>query len=376
MPSQSALSPALRILILAAGAVIVLWGMSTYASYVNAGMLAVLIVLACGPLIDWLRPRLPKLAVLLITLLVALAVLGGLLVFFTYAAAQFVRTLPTYQQQAQALVADLSAWLQSKGLDSAGSQALAEQANPSAGLDFAKMMVQAVGNVLGNSITLALILVFLFVDVVLFPGRLTWQGLHRSSYARRVVTYAADLRQYIVVMVIIGTCVGAANTVFFWLTGVPMPLLWGVLSGLLNFIPFIGFWFGLIPPLVLTLLSAGWGRALLVAVGYILINATVQNVIQPKLVVSRLSLTPLTSLFSSTFWPLVLGPVGAIIGVPLTMSVQQLLLDVDPSTQWLASMMATKIPAEADEEQKQEYEHLSGLTGGAGKRPTVNPEKS
>ena len=126
--------------------------------------------------------------------------------------------------------------------------------------------------------------------------------------------------------------------------GVPMPALWGVLSGILNFIPFIGFWFGLIPPAVLTLLQYGWERMLIVAVGYILINATVQNVIQPKLVVSRLNLTPLMSLISSTFWPLVLGPVGAIIGVPLTMSVRSLLLDADPTTRWLADMMCTTIP--------------------------------
>jgi AI-2 transport protein TqsA len=78
------------------------------------------------------------------------------------------------------------------------------------------------------------------------------------------------------------------------------------------------------------------------AIGYILINATVQNVIQPKLVVSRLNLTPFMSLISSTFWPLVLGPVGAIIGVPLTLAVHSLLLDADPSPRWLAAMMTAK----------------------------------
>jgi AI-2 transport protein TqsA len=139
--------------------------------------------------------------------------------------------------------------------------------------------------------------------------------------------------------------------VFFTVMGVPMPLLWGVLSGILNFIPFIGFWFGLIPPAILTLLEYGPGRMVLVAAGYILINATVQNVIQPRLVVSRLNLTPLMSLISSTFWSLVLGPVGAIIGVPLTMSVRSLLLDADPTTRWMADMMCTTIPAETPDEQ-------------------------
>jgi predicted PurR-regulated permease PerM len=333
-------------MLLAAGAAVALWGMSNYAGYINSAMLAVLIVLACGPLIDWLRPRVPKIVVLLAALLLTIAVLLLFGVFMVYAGAQFGMSLPAYKDEAQAMAQGVQTWLQSLGFEDAGARAVAAQSNPSAALDLAHSFISALVNVLGSSVTMAMIMIFLFVDVVLFPGRLAWQGQHRSSYANRVSGYAVDLRQYIVVMVILGTAVGIANTIFFFLLGVPMPLLWGVLSGILNFIPFIGFWFGLIPPAVLTLLQFGWERALIVTIGYILINATVQNVIQPKLVVSRLNLTPLMSLLSSTFWPLVLGPIGAIIGVPLTMSVRSLLLDADPSTRWLADIMCTTIPEE------------------------------
>ncbi len=117
-----------------------------------------------------------------------------------------------------------------------------------------------------------------------------------------------------------------------------------MLSGILNFIPFIGFWFGLIPPAILTLLEFGPQRMLLMAAGYILINATVQNVIQPRLVVTRLNLTPLMSLLSSTFWPLVLGLVGAIIGVSLTMAVHALLLNADPSTEPILHSLCILFP--------------------------------
>ena len=182
--------------------------------------------------------------------------------------------------------------------------------------------------------------------MILFPGRLAWQGLHGSSYAKRVGDFTGELRQYIVVMVIIGTAIGTLNTIWFYIMGVPQPLLWGVLSGILNFIPFIGFWFGLIPPAILTFLAYGPQQMLIMAAGYILVNATVQNVIQPRLVVTHLNLTPFMSLFSATFWPLVLGPVGAIIGVPLTMTVHSLLLEPDPSTRWLAAMMRAKTPAQ------------------------------
>jgi len=346
MNSTTGLTPALRILLLLAAAAVALWGMSNYAAYINSTALAVLIVLACGPLIDWLRPHVPRWAVLLITLAASLLVLGIFVLFLIYAGAEFARSLPTYKAQAQAMMQQLQSSLQSLGLEQAGSAAVAAQADPTPSLDWAQSLLRSLGSALGNGVTLAMIMIFLFVDVILFPGRLAWQGAHRSGYARRLGSFTSELRQYIVVMVILGTAVGAGNTLFFFLLGVPMALLWGVFSGILNFIPFIGFWFGLIPPAALTLLAYGPGHMLILVVGYILINATVQNVIQPKLVVSRLNLTPWMNLLSSTFWPLVLGPVGAIIGVPLTMTVRTLLLDADPTTRWLADMMCTTIPEE------------------------------
>jgi len=338
-------TPAMRILVLLAGASVVLWGMSTYASYLNSAFLAVLIVLASGPMVDWMRARrLPGWVSLLITLsiVIVLLILFGL--FLIYATAQFVETLPAYKTQVQALAQQVQSWLQGMGMDAAGSAAVADQTNVSWILDLAANFLGGLAGTLGSLMTMAMLMIFLFVDVILFPGRLAWQGQQGSSYARRVSDFTGDLRQYIVVMVIIGAAIGALNTVWFYFIGVPQALLWGVLSGILNFIPFIGFWFGLIPPAILTLLAYGSQQMILMAAGYILVNATVQNVIQPKLVVSRLNLTPFMSLISATFWPLVLGPVGAIIGVPLTMTVHALLLEPDPSTRWLAAMMRADKP--------------------------------
>lgn len=354
MNSATGLTPATRILLLLAAASVVLWGMSMYASFINAAALAVLLVLAFGPLIDWLRRRkLPNWVALLITVAVSMVILGLLGLFFVYSAAQFALLLPTYQQQAEDLVQEVTAWLQSIGLEAAGSGAIGSSMDPSAPLKFVSSLLIGLSDLFGNIVTMLLLMIFLFVDVVLFPGRLTWHAARSSQYARRVLEFTGDLRQYMVVMVILGVIVAACNTVLFWLVGVDLPLLWGVLSGILNFIPFIGFWFGLIAPAILTLLESGFWTMLLMATVYILINAIISNVIQPRLVVVRLNLTPFLNLISCTFWPLVLGPVGAIIGVPLTMAVYSLLFDVDPSTRWLANLMGATLPKEAQEDASQ-----------------------
>ncbi len=345
MTSQPVLSPAMRILLLLAGGAVVLWGMSQYASYVLSVTFAVLIALAADPLVNWLRGkgvhRGAVLAIALVVVYVVLALLGLLIV---YGVAQFLQQLPTYTEQAQALTAQLQAALQSLGLERAGSAAIAGQADLSQPLNWIGDLLASLGSVLGNAVTLILLTTFLFVDVVLWPGRLAETARRGQSYARRLAEFMVDLRQYIVVMVIVGTCIGALNTVMFYLFGVPSAALWGVLSGILNFIPFIGFWLGLIPPLILTLLEFGPQRALVLVILYVAINGFVQNVIQPRLVVTRLNLTPFMNLVSATFWPLVLGPAGAIVGVPLTMAVRALILDVDPATRWLADLTSSKLP--------------------------------
>ncbi|MBK8047764.1 MAG: AI-2E family transporter [Anaerolineales bacterium] len=345
MNSTNGLTPAIRILLMLAAGSIALWGMSQYASYINAAAIAILIILACGPFVDWLRRKGANRAITLAAaLLLSVTVLALFLLFLVYAGAQFAKELPQYQQQAQAMAQQLAAWLQSFGLDQAGAAAISNPTTATAPLDWAGSLISALTSALSNGVTMAMLMIFLFVDVIVFPGRLEWQARHGNGYAERLADFTGGLRQYIVVMVIIGTAIGALNTVLFWIVGVPMPLLWGVLSGILNFIPFIGFWFGLIPPAILTLLAYGWERALLMSIGYILVNGFVQNVIQPRLVVTRLNLTPFWNLVSATFWPLVLGPVGAIIGVPLTMSVRSLVFEADPTTSWLGSMMSTKNP--------------------------------
>lgn len=347
MESRAAPGPALRIVFFLACGSVVLWGMSQYADFINAVVLAVLIALGTDPLVNRIRRSgRSRWAALVAALLVVYVALALLALLFIYAGAEFIREVPAYQQQSQALADQVEAALQGAGLSGAGVEALANKVNLSRMLDRLAEVVASLGKVVNNGITLILLTTFLFVDVVLWPGRLQELARRGHGYARRLAEFTVDLRQYIVVMVVVGSCIGALNTVMFYLFDVPYALLWGVLSGILNFIPFIGFWLGLIPPATLTLLEYGPERALALTILYIAINGFVQNVVQPRLVVTRLNLTPFSNLVSVTFWPLVLGPVGAIIGVPLTMAVRSLLLDADPVTRWLAELTSSKLPPE------------------------------
>ena len=77
-----------------------------------------------------------------------------------------------------------------------------------------------------------------------------------------------------------------------------------------------------------------------VIVAYSVINFVIQSVIQPKFVSDAVDLSLTVTFLSLVFWTFVIGPVGAILAVPLTLLTKSLLFDVDPSTRWMSSLLS------------------------------------
>ena len=124
-----------------------------------------------------------------------------------------------------------------------------------------------------------------------------------------------------------------------WIWGVSNPVLWGVLAFALNFVPIIGSLIAAVPPVFLGLIELGWGGGLGIASGYVAVNILVDNVFEPKLMGRAMGLSPLVLMISLLIWGFVLGPVGALLSVPLTVAAR-IYLDHHPSTRWIALLLA------------------------------------
>jgi AI-2 transport protein TqsA len=161
-----------------------------------------------------------------------------------------------------------------------------------------------------------------------------------NDYIRRIADFSIDIRRYVSITTWIGLLTGALDTVFFIIMGVPLPLLWGILAFLLSYIPVIGFWLAAIPPTILAYLEAGPVAAIIVFVGIILINGMADEVLKPKFMGEGLDLAPIMVIFSVTIWTAVLGPLGAILGVPITMIIKELILEADEQNAWIARLMS------------------------------------
>ena len=106
----------------------------------------------------------------------------------------------------------------------------------------------------------------------------------------------------------------------------------------------IGFVIGLIPPALLAFFEGGWKLSVYVIVTYLVINIVIQSVIQPKFVGDAVGLSTTLTFLSLIFWGWALGPLGALLAVPITLLAKALLVDIDPATRWAAPLIALSPP--------------------------------
>jgi AI-2 transport protein TqsA len=144
----------------------------------------------------------------------------------------------------------------------------------------------------------------------------------------------------LVVKTLISVATGLAIWLWLLILGVDYPVLWGTLAFLLNYVPNIGAIIAAVPAFLLALLQLGVGFALLTVLGFVVVNTGLGNLIEPKLMGRRLSLSALVVFLSMVFWGWILGPIGMILSVPMT-SLVKVALESFEGTHGLAIMMGS-----------------------------------
>ncbi|WP_309229748.1 AI-2E family transporter [Blastococcus sp. TML/M2B] len=136
-----------------------------------------------------------------------------------------------------------------------------------------------------------------------------------------------------------GAIVAVGDGIALAILGVPAAALWGLLAFITNYVPNIGFVLGVVPPALLGLLAGGWGELTAIVVIYTLLNFVVQTLVQPRFVGDSVGLSMTVTFIALLFWGWVLGALGALLAIPLTLLVKALLVDVDPRGHWLDALL-------------------------------------
>jgi AI-2 transport protein TqsA len=332
----------LIVLLSAASAMLVVAGTRAASEIIGPIFLAVVLTIAMSPVGRYLRRHgWPPWASTLVGILTTYVVLVVIVVSVGYALARFAALLPRYQEDMAALVRSATAGLSKVGLDPAQIDALNGSLDPDKLVSAILALLSGLLAALSNLVLLVLLLLFLGIDAANFPGKLAARRADRGPVVSAVESFVQGTRRYLVVATVFGFVVAVLDTGFLhFFTPIPDPLLWGILAFITNYIPNVGFIVGLVPPAVLGLLEGGPGLMLLVIVVYSALNAVIQSVIQPRVVGEAVGLSGSVTFISLVFWAWVLGAVGALFAVPLTLLAKALLVDIDPRAAWLSPLLA------------------------------------
>ena len=338
----AALPRAVVVLLALAAAVVVCAGIASTAWLFGPVFLALVIVITVHPVHARLQGLgLPSWAATTVLVLAVYGVLIGLTAVIVVSVAQLATVLPAYATEANALLASVTATLSQYGVGVAQIRELVASVSYSRLLGVVTGLLLGIGSLLGNLVFLLSLLLFLSIEASGAAARMALVAQDRAPVAAALVGFARATRRYVGVNTVFGLLVGVVDTVAFLLLGLPLAVLWGLLAFITNYIPYLGFWIALVPPLVLALLIGGWPLAGVVFAVFTVVNFVLTSVIQPKYVGDALGLSVSVTLVALVLWGWLLGTVGAVLAVPLTLLAKALLVDVDPRARWANAFLGS-----------------------------------
>ena len=331
-------SPTSRTLIVSAALVIVIAGMKYAAPLLVPFLLSVFIAVISFPLMSSLQQKgLPKGLALTVVILVVISIGFMLTVLIGSSLTDFSQALPSYQQKISAEWAGAIQWLNNHGISVTDS--IKQVADPAAAVGLVSSILKGFGNMLTDSFLIILTVVFILIETAgLTQKFITLNGGSNQKDAAFAQVFVDKLRNYMSMKTIISIVTGVIIATALWLIGVDYPVLWGVLAFMLNFVPNIGSIIAAVPAVLLTIVQLGFPSALLVAGVYLAVNILIGSIVEPKYMGKGLGLSTLVVFVSLVFWGWVLGPVGMLLSVPLTITVK-LALDSKPETEWLGHLL-------------------------------------
>ena len=336
-----------RVMVGLAATVVVFVGMRLAAPILNPILFAVVLALLFSPIYAWLRRHRIPTPLALVFMLVGLTVLFvGIFLIMGVSIARFSGDIASYTGKLNVQVSNLQDLAKSAGLSDVN---IRDAVKPSALAGAIGSVLAGVADFLSNLFLILVIVLFLLAEGPAIMNRLRASAGSDHPQVERLTVFGRNVVRQLGLRAIVNLVTGAGVVVLMFVCGVDFPLMWGILTFFLSFIPWIGLPLAVAPAVVLALAEHGLERALLVIAGVIVINILAENALSPMLMGRGLSLSPTVLFIGFIFWAWLLGGPGAFLAAPLTIFLV-LMLETFPETRWLAAVMGMGAPDSKDPE--------------------------
>ncbi|MEZ7897258.1 MAG: AI-2E family transporter [Flaviflexus sp.] len=345
----SILPTGMWVLIIGAFASLSLWGLGQFASILAPAFLAFTLVLTIRPIHRWMvRKGVPKWLSAISSILVLVVVLSGLIGITVIAFLPLPEVIASYQASFTQIINNISRFftdnefLASQGYDAASINNLLNQLDLNTIMSAARTLIDQISSMGALLAIIAMSIFFIVIDTLTMDSRSNLVEKANPDLHEALSGFEGRVRQYWLVSTIFGAIVAVFDWIALEAMGIPLALAWALVSFITNYIPNIGFILGLVPPALFGLLEGGWQLMLWVIVAYSLINFIIQSLLQPKFTADAVGLSTTVTFLSLMIWGIVIGPLGALLAVPLTLFFKAVLVDSSKSTRWLDAFLTSE----------------------------------
>jgi AI-2 transport protein TqsA len=327
------------LLVIAASLVIIIAGLRAATSIIVPFLISVFAAITSLPLQNWfIKRKVPSGLAVFLTLIADILVLVGFGFLVVSSVQGFADKIDEYQKNLIVMLQSLDRWLHPLGFQISGD-AVIQFLKENVFNIFKNALLQG-ASVLTNLVLVTLTIMFVLFEAAGFSAKLEHAfGLSVHNFGR-IDKIKRDVQQYLLVKTEVSLTTGLLIGVSLALMDVDFPVLWGLLAFLLNYIPSLGSIIAAVPPTLLAILQFGSGRAIGVAIVFVVVNITLGSLVEPHLMGRKLGLSALVVFLSLVFWGWVWGPAGMILAVPLTMIIK-ILMENTQDLRWIAIMLGT-----------------------------------
>ncbi|MEI6895012.1 MAG: AI-2E family transporter [Colwellia sp.] len=329
---------------------IIFAGIKIAANILVPFLLSIFIAIICNPLINKASQfKVPK----AISIIFVIAIFVTMVVFITGLVGSSLNELSGHIPEYRLQLKDQLTWLTdffAKHDIQLSSAVVTEYFDPAAAMGLAAEMLSSFGSVMANLFLILLTVVFMLFEASSLPHKLYLALDAPQMRLKQVDRFLTSVNRYIAIKTLVSLATGCIVSLMLWILELDFFLLWGVLAFLLNYIPNIGSIIAAVPPMTLAILQLGIGEAGIIGLGFFLINMVMGNIIEPRYLGKGLGLSTLVVFLSLIFWGWLLGTVGMLLSVPLTM-ILKIGLESSPEGRWVAVFLSDAVESDDKGEQ-------------------------
>ncbi len=284
------------------------------------------------------RQHIPKILSYFFILLIVISIGFMFAYVINISLKDFLTNLPTYEEKFKSLVLNLLHLTQGYGL-SIDKTKIMESLNFSSFFGVTTNIIGSISTFLSKFLLVVIGVAFILAESKSFQTKLKVIFRNNAKKLEHFNLFSYNIQKYFVVKSFTSFLTGFIITIMLSFFGVDYPILWGVIAMLFNFVPVVGSIIASFPAILLALMNLDINVTIWVTIFYIIINISISNILEPKLMGKELGLSPLIIFFSLIFWGYILGIVGMFLAVPITMTLK-IAFDSNTSTHWLGILMS------------------------------------